>query len=54
VPKRTAKLSDRHFVEFSFTFDIGDDAFYKQEKVTVKDGTFEEDEVGAYQITYSM
>jgi hypothetical protein len=49
VPKRKAKLS---FVEFPFTFDIGDEAFYKQEKVTIKDGTFEEDQAGVYQITY--
>jgi hypothetical protein len=52
VPKRTAKLSDPNSVEFPFTFDIGDEAFYKQEKVTIKDGTFEEDQAGAYQITY--
>jgi hypothetical protein len=52
VPKRKAKLSDPNFVEFPFTFDIGDEAFYKQEKVTIKDGTFEEDQAGAYQITY--
>ena len=44
VPKRKAKLSDPNFVEFPFTFDIGDEAFYKQEKVTIKDGTFEEDQ----------
>jgi hypothetical protein len=52
VPKRKTKLSDPNFVEFPFTFDIGDEAFYKQEKVTIKDGTFEEDQAGAYQITY--
>jgi hypothetical protein len=52
VPKRTARLSDPNFVEFPFTFDIGDEAFYKQEKVTLKEGTFEEDPAGAYQITY--
>jgi hypothetical protein len=52
MPKRKAKLSDPNFVEFPFTFDIGDEAFYKQEKVTIKDGTFEEDQAGAYQITY--
>ena len=52
MPKRRAKLSDPNFVKFPFTFDIGDAAFYQQEKVTIKDGTFEEDEVGAYQITY--
>jgi hypothetical protein len=52
VPKRTAKLSDPNFVEFPFTFDIGDEAFYKQDKVTIKDGTFEEDQAGTYQITY--
>jgi hypothetical protein len=52
VPKRKAKLSDPNFVEFPFTFDIGEEAFYKQDKVTIKDGTFEEDDAGAYQITY--
>src|SRR3954465_1466910 len=52
VPKRTAKLSDPNFVEFPFTFDIGEEAFYNQDKVTVKDETFEEDQAGAYQITY--
>jgi hypothetical protein len=52
VPKRTAKLSDPNFVEFPFTFDIGDEAFYKRDKVTIKEGTFEEDQAGAYQITY--
>jgi hypothetical protein len=52
VPKRSAKLSDPNFVEFPFTFDIGDEAFYKQDKVIIKDGTFEEDQAGAYQITY--
>ena len=52
MPKRTARLSAPNFVEFPFTFDIGDEAFYKQEKVTIKDGTFEEDQAGAYLITY--
>jgi hypothetical protein len=52
VPKRTAKLSDPNSVEFPFTFDIGDEAFYKQEKVTIKDGTFEGTYPGAYQISY--
>jgi hypothetical protein len=52
MPKRTAKSSDPNFVEFPFTFDIGDEAFYKQEKVTIQDGTFEEDQAGVYQITY--
>jgi hypothetical protein len=52
VPKRKAQLSDPNFVEFPFTFDIGDEAFYKQDKVTIKDGTFEEDDAGAYQVTY--
>ena len=52
VPKRKAKLSDPNFVEFPFTFDIGDEAFHKQDKVTIKEGTFEEYEVGAYLITY--
>jgi hypothetical protein len=52
VPKRTARLSDPNFIEFPFTFDVEDEAFYKQDKVAIKDGTFEEDEAGAYQITY--
>ena len=52
MPIRKAKLSDPNFVEFPFTFDIGEEAFYKQDKVTIKEGTFEEDEAGAYQITY--
>jgi hypothetical protein len=52
LPKRKAKLSDPNFVEFPFTFDIGDEAFHKQDKVTIQDGTFEEDEAGAYLVTY--
>jgi hypothetical protein len=52
VHRRKAKLSDPNFVEFPFTFDTADEAFHKQDKVTLKEGTFEEDEVGAYQITY--
>jgi hypothetical protein len=52
VPKRTAKLSHPNFVEFPFTFNIGEEAFYKQDKVNIKDGTFEEDQAGVYQITY--
>jgi hypothetical protein len=52
LPKRTAKLSDPNSVEFPFTFDIGDEAFYKQDKVTIQDGTFEGAYPGAYQISY--
>jgi hypothetical protein len=52
VPKRKAKLSDPNVVEFPFTFDIGEEASYKQDKVTIQDGTFEEEHDGAYQITY--
>jgi hypothetical protein len=52
VPKRKAKLSDPNSVEFPFTFDIGDEAFYKQDKVTIQDGTFEGAYPGAYRISY--
>jgi hypothetical protein len=52
VPKRTAKVSDPSFVEFPFTFDIGDEAFHKEDKVIMKDGTCEEEQAGAYQVTY--
>jgi hypothetical protein len=52
VPKRTAKLSDPNVVEFPFTFDIGDEAFHKGDKVIIQDGTFEGAYPGAYQISY--
>jgi hypothetical protein len=48
VPKRTAKVSDSDFVEFPFTFDIGDEALHEGDKVIMKDGTFEEEQAGAY------
>jgi hypothetical protein len=52
VPKRTVKLTDPNFVEFPFTFDIGDETFHNEDKVTIKDGIFEGNHPGAYQITY--
>src|SRR3954453_3552037 len=50
--KRSFKLTNPGIIEFPFTFDARDDAFYKGEKVMIKDGRFEGEHRAAYQVTY--